>query len=192
MFYPKTQHFKKTTLYINNFKDDGKVSSHSYKRNHVLMKLAETQDLTLLKHPLVLRLLALKWENSVKYSYWTGLIVYVAYVLTLTMYSFFLPPPYNLDASNEKLMECPVYLANVINRTKSSEKWGETWEKMPHYHNLIDEDCNVWGVVNFYSMLNSIRVFLVILALARFANELKGMWFYGADYFKDGSNYRAG
>ena len=76
-----------------SIEEDVKLDSQTYKSYHILSYIKRSRDVTLLRHPLVLALLRRKWNSYGKKYYWTDLILYLAFVISLNAFCVFFTPP---------------------------------------------------------------------------------------------------
>ena len=69
---------------------------------HVLFHVANSNNLNLLKHPLVLKTLAINWRTLGRPLYWVTLLNYIVFLFCLNTYALLIP---NSSFLNEKLIQ---------------------------------------------------------------------------------------
>ncbi|XP_077977717.1 transient receptor potential cation channel subfamily A member 1 homolog [Glandiceps talaboti] len=92
--------------YVNPFavyEEDGFLKSDTepytrdasaLKKNHPLTLIVKHERVNLIGHPIVMSLIRQKWNSYGKLTYFLGLFMYIIFVLFLTGYVLFTPPPY--------------------------------------------------------------------------------------------------
>ncbi|RDD37563.1 Transient receptor potential cation channel subfamily A member 1-like protein [Trichoplax sp. H2] len=73
----------------NTKKYKKRITGASFKRNHPLMIMVNSQRQSLLAHPLVNCFLRYKWERSGRYIYYTNLLIYLIYLFFLTGFTIY-------------------------------------------------------------------------------------------------------
>ncbi|XP_077977581.1 uncharacterized protein LOC144433145 [Glandiceps talaboti] len=126
------------------------VDAYILKQNHPLVQLITHKQVNLLGHPVVTSLLRQKWNNYCQQIYYSGLFVYLVFVVFLTGYMLTTPPPYYFYSKNGTLE----WYAD------GEEKYGQ--EASTYEQPLFTTICK-WGVVglSFFNIAKElIQLFL--------------------------------
>ena len=182
-----------------------KLDSLGYRNQHVLTHIARSKDVTLLRHPLVLKLIEEKWEAYGKYVYWADFILYVIFLIAFNVYAMMYTPPSHLfdDASRRGTLNSTDKLAHC----QEIQLNDYTKEAMQPGGHMYDSYTNTFGDNAFDAILNKhfcenpsesswlttrfwLQNILGIAALSRILIELSNLKNYGIrNYFSDGMNY---
>ena len=95
-----------------------KPSSNQYRKNHVLDYIIRANDITLLKHPLVLSLVNEKWNAYGKLFYYLDFLIYFCFMILLNLFCVVLTPPKYFFKNNPDDIE--YYNYRKINCTEMS------------------------------------------------------------------------
>lgn len=89
-------------------------SMKTYRQNTVLDHVMRSSDQKLLKHPLVLQLLEIKWKAYGLWLYFQDLFIYMLFLTVLCVYALSLPSPHAfMKISNPNVSNCWVLKPEV-------------------------------------------------------------------------------
>ena len=150
----------------------------TYRQNHVLEHIRSSGDPRLLKHPLVLHLLNIKWKAYGRMLYFTDLIFYLLFTIMLNVYAFHLPPPSMFSFDDP---ECPKLRDDIFTSQ-------EAYKFYRPFQNLTDKGCSVACAAEdpVYMVLS---IILTVLLGIRVLYEVKEMAYHRELYMRDVMNY---
>ena len=151
-----------------------------YRKNHVLDHIMRTGDSRLLKHPLILELLNVKWDAYGRLLYFLDLSIYMIFVILLNIYALRLPAPSMFVFTRP---ECPVLNPDID--TKSPHlKFYENFETTTEY------GCSIaCAYPKSKTSLISGNFLLTFMIGIRILYEAKALLYHGKLYLKDFMNY---
>uniref|UniRef100_A0A1I7U7E2 ANK_REP_REGION domain-containing protein n=1 Tax=Caenorhabditis tropicalis TaxID=1561998 RepID=A0A1I7U7E2_9PELO len=92
--------------YNSDFKLEKEAQAYSSNydriyRNHPLKLMANAEKLSLLSHPLSMALLKYKWNRLGRVMYYSALLIYLIFIISLTEFVRFTKAPYNVEKEED-------------------------------------------------------------------------------------------